>query len=280
MYNYFPNCQLYLINYPPGGCGSLIVSVISYMLFPDKELPDEVSLSNAHYMTTIAKETHELSKYQESRMDMAVSGGVTKNLEYFTLPLKGGLPLYQIVKPKDTNGYMILWDHSVVYNYNSLTSLYPNFTEIVVTVKPEDKPQYDFTCFLKFGEADSITDWRYIQEKVSSRDPINNWILNFSTPKELINDKEHLKLFASLDVFSTELSLGDFLEPVFAKHKIKNHKFTSRINSLDFKTILSDADTTLNQISEIVKTPVTEKAKIVYDRWINKQILLDTLMGK
>lgn len=241
------------------------------MLFPEKELPKDGNLSNAHHMTTIAKETHEFFRYEEPRMDLP------------HIHCRSGVPLYQIIKPKDVIGSMILWDHSVVYDYNRLSSMYPNFTEIVVTVKPQDKNNYDFMYFLKFGEVDCIENWNYLQKKTIEMNPDYNWIFNYSAPSSLIADTEYFTLFSALHFGSTNDDskiLADFAESKFVEHVEKNSNFASNIHSIDFKTILTNMDTTLNKISEIIKVPVSDKAKTVYDRWINKQILLDTLMGK
>ena len=69
-HHYFPKCQLYIVSYPEGGGGNLLVSVISHMLFPEKETSIiDNGTFNAHSMTDIAKELPEngelvvLSKY-------------------------------------------------------------------------------------------------------------------------------------------------------------------------------------------------------------------------
>ena len=282
MYNYFPKCKLYIISYPQGGAGNLLVGVISHMLFPEKEAPvinNEMSI--AHDIASIAKETHKIKDNEKQRT--YTSDWNTWPMSPFRSVPNRGIPLYELMPPKDPNGYMILWDHTKIQDYNSLESVYPNFAELMITVKDEDKHQYDFTYFLKFAEMNKIGDWDKVQDEFANANPTNNWIYNFSSAYDLIKDKEHLKLFSLFYFNGIDRhldTLGDFSEKNAIKHKDKHSKFSSKIHTIDFKTILTDMNSTLNQLSSILGVPISDNARLVYDRWINKQVLLESILDK
>lgn len=283
MHHYFPKCQLYIVSYPEGGGGNLLVSVISHMLFPEKETSIiDNGTFNAHSMTDIAKETHKINddKKQRGRTN---DWNTWPPVPFRASPIRGKIPLYQLQQPKDPTGYLILWDHTRIQDYISLESIYPNFTELMITVKPEDKNQYDFTYFLKFAEMKIIGDWNKIQQEFAGVDTSHEWIYNFSSAYDLIMDKEHLRLF-SLYYFNGvdrhPMTLGDFTEANFNSHKNKHSKFASKIQAVDFKTILSDMDSTLNHLSSILNVPISETAKTVYKKWLDKQVLLESVLEK
>ena len=293
MHRCFPNCHLYAINFAPGTCGSLISSLIYCMLFPNESLKEEQDLSNAHDTLLNAvvqvwddQSIVDLGYDKEDYRFQIRFGGKVSNFLLPVLNEPAGINAYQRVSPKNKNGFVIVIDHTTIYNYESLVSVYPNFTEFLITIKPEDRNQHDFTVFLKFmceleGEP-LIETWNIMQRVVLNRNPEYIWITDYENPKDILSNKEHFHLFVK-SYFGTPTNFenfGKFDSRNFNKRIEKNIKFKDRIHSIDFKTIMTNPNSILNQISNILQKPISDSARLVYDRWISKQVLLESILDK
>ena len=282
----FPNCHLYLINYAPGTCGSLITSVVYHILFPDREL-----ISEQDYFTNAHDSLHQavLNTWSyQSRLDLGYGEDTYRTTNFLlpTLNYPAGINAYQRVSPKDRNGCVLCVDHTTIYNYNSLASIYPKFTEFLITIKPEDRNQLDFTIFLKFMcELDAeplLSTWKSMKNIVLQQNPNYDWLNNYELPKHLLENAEHYKLFVQ-SYFNKPVNpefFGRFDYRNYEKIINQNPKYKNHIHSIDFKTILTDSETILNQVSSILEVPITDNARLVYDRWINKQVLLESFLDK
>ena len=286
MHHCFPNCHLHLINFAPGTCGSLITSIVYYMLFPDQELISEQKFSNAH------DTLHRAVASTWSDDSMIGLGWDIENYRQvgFTLPVinvPAGVNAYERIQPKDKNGYVLVIDHGQVYNYHSLSSVYPKFTQFLVTIKPEDRDQLDFNIFLKFHcqllEGDELSKaWRNTQNLVVKKNSSYDWIYEYTTPKSLLDNTEHFNLFVKCH-FDNPVDLtymGNYDYRNYDTIISKNPKHKDCIHSIDFKTIMTDSESILNQVSSILEVPITNNARLVYDRWLSKQVLLESFLDK
>lgn len=254
------------------------------MLFPDQALISEQEYhTNAH--DSLHKAVHDTWAY-ESLVDLGYSKDTFRTTN-FLLPIlnePAGVNAYQRVKPKDRNGCVLCVDHTTIYNYNSLASIYPNFTEFLVTIKPEDRNQLDFTVFLKFMcELDGeplLSTWKSMKNIVLQDNPNYDWLNNYELPKHILENTEHYRLFVQsyFNKPTTTEFFGRFDCRNYEKIINNNPKYKDRIHSIDFKTIMTDSETILNQVSSILEVPITDNARIVYDRWINKQVLLESVL--
>lgn len=286
MHHCFPNCHLYLINFAPGTCGSLLSSIIYYMLTPNSPLlSEQENFTNAH--DTLLSSVND-TWTNESLTDLGYNRGTYIRPTFLlpTLNEPAGINAYQRVKPKDKNKFLVLIDHTNVYDYNRLVSVYPVFTEFLITIKPEDRNQLDFIIFLKFmceleGEP-LLSTWQSMKNVVLKNNPNYDWINSYERPKHILENTEHYKLFVQ-SYFNKPVNpefFGRFDYRNYEKIISQNPKYKDKIHSINFKTILTDSETTLNQVSNILQVPVTDNARVVYDRWINKQVLLESFLDK
>lgn len=276
----YPDSDCYLVTYPGGTGGSLVVTLLSCFLIKEEQLHFYFPSDRGNFHSIL--EAIEQFWNEETKRKW-----YTEKFVY-----KKDINIYDYITPKQLDQPLILHQHDHVSDYNQLQSIYPKFLEFIISTEPEDSAQINLNLFLKLiadtpyrnysQHEDTFKEqWINYREDWLDKNPEELWINEYSSAKELVDNKDDFKRFALLNNnwnrplayhFDVEAELQRIIEIA--------GDCSSKITFLKFHDIHYNPEKILNQFSETLKIPVPEVAKQKYDAWLNKQILIEHLLGE
>lgn len=278
----YPDTDCCLVTYTGGTAGALIMTLLTCFLFKKESYVDNVLPSDRGNFHSVIDIVEQL--WNEESKEHWYHERFAKNNK--------DINVYDYVTPANADQPLILHQHEHVSNYDRLRFVYPKFLEFIILSRAEDGRQVNLNLFLKLiadtpyrnhdqHEESFKEQWRNYRDDWLNTNPKELWINEYDSARDLVDNKNDFERFALLN--DNWIHSVDYKCTVDAEMqniiKIAGD-CSSRITFLDFHDIHHNPKKILDQISQALKLPIPEIAKLKYDEWLDKQTLVEHLVGK